>query len=70
MYFMSTGRMFLGILAAIAGMFMIRLGSVDDAPGAGLIGIVFIAFGIYLILRNVIHKKHNHQKNEKRQKKR
>lgn len=66
MYFMSTGRISLGILAAIAGMFMIRLGELDDAPGAGLIGIVFIAFGIYLILRNVIHRKKTHEKIKKK----
>jgi len=48
---MSLKRILLGIALLILGVFAIRLGDIDDAPGASLIGIVVIGIGVYLLVK-------------------
>jgi len=54
---MSLKRILLGIVLAIIGVLGIIVGEADDAPGAGLVGAILIASGLYLIIRTKKHKK-------------
>ena len=48
---MSLKRALLGIILIIMGVLGIFVGSVDDAPGASLIGFILILWSIYLTIR-------------------
>ncbi len=47
---MSISGILSGIVIISSGIFMISLGEMDDAPGAGLIGFALIILGIYMII--------------------
>ena len=50
---MYAKRVLFGIVLIIIGLLSIFVGEVDDAPGAGMIGLVIIATGIYIAAKEI-----------------
>jgi uncharacterized membrane protein YfcA len=48
---MSIKRVLVAIIFWIIGILAIVVGERDDAPGAGLLGIVILIAGLYILLK-------------------
>lgn len=59
---MSLKRVLLEIAFIIIGILGIMVGEADDAPGAGLIGIILGLFGLYLIIKSIVKGKKKRSK--------